>query len=134
MDIDVNSESELRKAVEKLPIGKHHGGEPMYLEDVGGTEAVAFYDELLELFLAWHHQQQEAKVAEAKLRTQLEVRGDYLFMMNTHAFGRPFSYEKVLQITKDAFKETEEALAHLTDKNVGTLTNNKTTSHEQEKA
>lgn len=52
-------------------------------------------------------------MVEAKLRAKLEVRGDYLFMMNTHAFGRPFSYEKVLQVTKDAFSEIEQDLRHL---------------------
>lgn len=49
----------------------------------------------------------------ARVKAEREVRGDYLFMMNTHAFGRPFSYEKVLQVTKDAYSELEAELASL---------------------
>lgn len=68
---------------------------------------------VFESLAAFFHQAMQRREVEARLRAALSVRGDYLFMMNTHDFGRPFSYEKVLQVTKDAYSELETQIAAL---------------------
>lgn len=76
-----------------------------YIDEIGiqwGYTSLDATKNIMQLF------DQELKVA--KLKAAREVRGDYLFMMNTHDFGRPFSYEKVLQVTKDAYQELDDEL------------------------
>lgn len=85
-----------------------------------GAEAGELTASLKDALLAWRDAavveataQAEHKAKEAVLKARREIYGSYLFMMDTHDFGRPFTFEEVVQITKDSYAGvSDELLAH----------------------